>query len=77
MAQSPEIAGPSGPRTTAESARPGRLLARIYRDIGLSAVASELALPTDSFEPELSAAVKRGARYIFLMPKTEPTQARG
>jgi hypothetical protein len=52
-------------------------MARIYRDIGLAAVANELALPTDDFEPELSESVKRGARYIYLLPKTDRTSARG
>lgn len=77
MAQFPDMAGPVGPRMTADSARPSRLMARIYRDIGLAAVASELALPTDNFEPELSESVKRGARYIYLLPKTDRTSARG
>lgn len=77
MAQFPEIVGPVGPRTAVESARPSRLLARIYRDIGLAAVVSELGLPTDDFEPELSESVKRGARYIYLLPKTDRTSARG
>jgi hypothetical protein len=72
MAQFPDMAGPAGPRTTFDSARPTRLMARIYRDIGLAAVANELALSTDDFEPELSEAVKRGARYIYLLPK--PTE---
>jgi hypothetical protein len=44
-------------------------MAKIYRDIGLAAVASELALPIEQLGPELSEAVKRGARYIYLMPK--------
>jgi hypothetical protein len=42
---------------------------RIYRDVGLAAVAHELDLSADDLEPELSEAVKRGARYIYLMPK--------
>ncbi len=77
MAQFPDMAGPVGPRTTVESARPTRLLARIYRDIGLAAVAGELGLPTDDFEPELCESVKRGARYIYLLPKTDRTSAAG
>ena len=75
MAHTPDVAGPSGLRPAFESARPIRLMARIYRDIGLATVATELALPTDDFEPELSEAVKRGARYIYLMPKAERTSA--
>ena len=43
----------------------------------MAAVASELALPTDDFEPELSESVKRGARHIYLMPKNDRTPARG
>jgi hypothetical protein len=41
-----------------------RLLARLYRDIGLAAVAGELNLPRQSLEPELKASVDRGARYL-------------
>ena len=76
MAQFPDMAGPVGPRTTVDSARPSRLMARIYRDIGLAAVANELALPADDLEPELIEAVKRGSRYLYLMPRTERTPAR-
>jgi hypothetical protein len=47
-------------------ARASRLLAGIYRSAGLAAVASELELPPDDFEPELRKAVNRGARYLFL-----------
>ena len=35
----------------------------------MAAVAHELDLSADDFEPELSEAIKRGARYIYLMPK--------
>ena len=41
-----------------------RLLSRLYRDVGLAAVAAELDLPAEAFEPELSQAVERGARYL-------------
>ena len=54
----------------------GRLLERIYRDVGLAAVAHELELSADDLEPELSEAVKRGARYIYLMPKPTAVQNR-
>jgi hypothetical protein len=47
-------------------ARASRLLAEIYRSVGLAAIANELALPPDDFEPELRKAVKRGARYLYL-----------
>ena len=56
--------------------RARRLLERIYRDVGLAAVARELELSADDLEPELSEAVKRGARYIYLMPKPTAFQNR-
>jgi hypothetical protein len=71
MTHSPATPGPASPEATSAPERPGRLMARIYRDIGLAAVARELDLPTDGLEPELSEAVKRGARYVYLMPKTD------
>ena len=70
MAHSSETAGPLGPEATSRASRPNGLMAKIYRDVGLAAVASELALPTEELGPELSDAVKRGARYIYLMPNT-------
>jgi hypothetical protein len=42
-----------------------RLLSRLYRDIGLAAVAAEFELPVEDFEPELGEAVERGARYLL------------
>ena len=54
--------------------RPSRLLAGIYRDIGLAAVAISLEIPVEGLEPEVHEAVRRGSRYIFLMPK-RPSQA--
>jgi hypothetical protein len=42
-----------------------RLLSRLYRDIGLAAVAAEFELPVQEFEPELGEAVERGARYLL------------
>jgi hypothetical protein len=77
MANSSNTAGPFGPTAKAELTRPSRLMARIYRDIGLAAVASELALLVDDLEPELIEAVKRGSRYLYLMPASERTPARG
>ena len=56
----------SDSKTMTKPVRAGRLLERIYR---LAAVAHELDLSADDLEPELSEAVKRGARYIYLMPK--------
>jgi hypothetical protein len=65
-----ESAGPAGPETVTRAARPSRLMARICRDIGLAAVASELGLSVEGLEPELVESVKRGARYVYLMPKS-------
>jgi hypothetical protein len=42
-----------------------RLLSRLYRDIGLAAVAAEFELPMKDFDPELGEAVERGARYLL------------
>jgi hypothetical protein len=48
-------------------ARASRLLAGIYRSVGLAAVAGELELAPDDFEPDLRKAVRRGARYLSLV----------
>ena len=57
-------------------ARASRLLLGIYRSVGLAAVASELELASDEFEPELRKAVNRGARYLFLTAMPEDDYAR-
>ena len=77
MAYSLETTEPRVSEINPRVARPSRLMARIYRDIGLAAVAGELGLPTAEFEPELSEAVKRGERYLYLMPKAERNPANG
>jgi hypothetical protein len=41
-----------------------RLLSRLYRDVGMAAVATELDLPAAAFETEVSEAVERGRRYL-------------
>ncbi len=62
----PRPAGlPAGPP------RPSRLMAGIYHDIGMAAVAQSLELAVESLDPEAHQAVKRGNRYIYLMPKRE------
>lgn len=43
----------------------GSELTRIYRDIGLAAVAEALRLPTDSFEPEMIESLERGELYLL------------
>lgn len=56
---------------TASGGRTSRLLSGIYHDIGLAAVALGLEMPIDDLEPDVGEAVKRGARYIYLMPRTK------
>jgi len=45
-----------------------RLLSRLYRDIGLAAVAIELDLLAETLDIELEDAIERGARYIAPIP---------
>jgi len=73
MTQVSASAGRTGYELTAPPtppiARPSRLLLGIYHDIGLAAVALGLGLPVEELDSELGEAVKRGARYIHLMPR--------
>jgi hypothetical protein len=41
-----------------------RLLSRLYRDIGLAAVAAELQLPAQDFDLEVGESIERGSRYL-------------
>lgn len=41
-----------------------RLLSRLYRDVGLAAVAAELDLQIDALEPDVAEAVVRGASLL-------------
>ena len=41
-----------------------RLLSRLYRDIGLAAVAAELRLPAREFDLEVGKSIERGTRYL-------------
>jgi len=43
----------------------GSVLARIYHDIGLAAVAEALRLPANSFEPEMIESLERGELYLL------------
>ena len=45
-----------------------RLLSRLYRDIGLAAVAAELRLPAQEFELEVGELIERGTRYLSPNP---------
>ena len=58
----------SGRRVSSELSkddrRPSRLLAGIYRAVGLAAVANELEISKVGLDPELVKAVERGAHYL-------------
>lgn len=41
------------------------VLTRIYRDIGLAAVAEALRLPTEGLEPEMIESLERGEFYLL------------
>ena len=41
------------------------VLTRIYRDIGLAAVAEALRLPADGFEPDMIESLERGEFYLL------------
>ena len=43
----------------------GSALTRIYRDIGLAAVAEALRLPTEGFEPDMIVSLERGEFYLL------------
>ena len=43
----------------------GSVLARIYRDIGLAAVADALSVPTEGFEPDMIESLERGEFYLL------------
>jgi hypothetical protein len=45
-----------------------RLLSRLYRDIGLAAVAAELKLAGKGLEPDLEQSIERGSRYLAPPP---------
>ncbi len=45
--------------------RASSVLTRIYRDIGLAAVADALRLPTDGFEPDMIESLERGEFYLL------------
>jgi hypothetical protein len=44
--------------------RSSSVLTRIYRDIGLAAVAEALSLPTEGFEPDMIESLERGEFYL-------------
>jgi hypothetical protein len=54
--------------------RAGSVLARMYHDIGLAAVAEALRLPWANFGPEMIESLERGESYL-LRPRRELAQA--
>jgi hypothetical protein len=48
-----------------DKSRGGSILARIYHDIGLAAVARALRLAPAGFEPEIAASLERGEFYLL------------
>lgn len=52
------------PSAIAQRAGSSRLLSRLYRDVGLAAVAAELQLPTRGMDYETAAAIERGAALL-------------
>jgi hypothetical protein len=67
----PQNGSTSNKSVTSSTATPSRLMMGIYRDIGLAAVAMGLEVRIEELEAEVVEAVKRGSRYIHLMPRAE------
>ena len=55
---------PAKTQTIEQSAGQSKLLSRLYRDVGLAAVAAELNLQADALEAEVAEAVERGASLL-------------
>jgi hypothetical protein len=55
---------PLEPSAIAQRAGSSRLLSRLYRDVGLAAIAAELQLPVRAMDHETAAAVERGAALL-------------
>jgi hypothetical protein len=54
----------SSSATIEQRAGASKLLARLYRDVGLAAVAAELQLPARAMDRETAAAIERGAALL-------------
>jgi hypothetical protein len=67
----PPAARPGPPSAPKAAPGPSRLLTAIYHDIGMAAVATGLDLSSELLDGEARESVKRGSRYIFLMPKRQ------
>jgi hypothetical protein len=55
---------PAKSQSLEQRAGQSKLLSRLYRDVGLAAVAAELDLPVNTLEPEIAEAVERGAALL-------------
>jgi hypothetical protein len=55
------------PHVIEQRAGDSKLLSRLYREVGLAAVAAELELQAAALEPEIAEAVERGA--LLLAPR--------
>ena len=53
------------PEAPGQSEVRGSVLARIYHDIGLAAVAEALNLPSGDFDPDLNRSLERGGYYLL------------
>ncbi|WP_158817272.1 hypothetical protein [Methylocapsa sp. S129] len=61
---------PADPPILQQRAGQSKLLSRIYRDVGLAAVAAELDLQLNALEPEMADAVQRGACVLLAPHRT-------
>lgn len=58
------------PEPSGQAARVGSMLARIYHDIGLAAVADALDLMTMEFDADLAGSIERGVYYLIPIAAT-------
>ena len=54
----------ASPSAIEKPAGTSRLLSRLYRDVGLAAVAEELKLAPRAMDPETAAAIERGSAVL-------------
>jgi hypothetical protein len=55
---------PAHPQVLQQRAGDSKLLSRLYRDVGMAAVAAELKLQSSALEPEIAQALERGASKL-------------
>ena len=55
---------PAQPQSLEQRAGQSKLLSRLYRDVGLAAVAAELELQASALEADVAEAVVRGAPLL-------------